>query len=182
VVNIPICKECGKEFTSLRAGTKYCSIECKKVIKRQQDKKWRDENKEHRRIFRKTHRPQINAYHKKYYHDNPWYRLAHNFRRRIQLTIKGQRKAAGSKELLGCTWDEFKKHIEKQWTPGMSWDNYGNKKLKNFWEIDHIKPCAVFDKTDPMWQFKCFHYTNQQPLWWIDNIKKGAKYEENNKK
>ena len=48
----------------------------------------------------------------------------------------------------------------------MSFENYGK------WHVDHIKPCAKFDFTKPEEQVKCFHYTNLQPLWAIDNIKK----------
>ena len=56
---------------------------------------------------------------------------------------------------------------------GMSWDNYGE------WEIDHIRPCASFDLTDVGEQLKCFHYTNLQPLWMIDNIIKKDKWDGN---
>lgn len=52
----------------------------------------------------------------------------------------------------------------------MSWDNFGE------WYIDHIKPCCSFDLTDIEQQKKCFHYTNLQPLWAIDNLKKSGKY------
>ena len=44
------------------------------------------------------------------------------------------------------------------------------------WHIDHIKPCASFDLTDPKQQQQCFHYSNLQPLWWYDNLSKGDKY------
>lgn len=74
-------------------------------------------------------------------------------------------------ELLGCTLEELYAHIEAQFLPGMSWGNYGH----DTWHIDHIKPCASFDLTDPEQQRVCFHYTNLQPLWAIDNIRKGAK-------
>lgn len=46
------------------------------------------------------------------------------------------------------------------------------------WHIDHIKPCASFDLTDPEEQKECFHYTNLQPLWAKDNLNKGAKYDD----
>ena len=52
----------------------------------------------------------------------------------------------------------------------MTQKNYGE------WHVDHIKPCASFDLTDPKQQEICFHYTNLQPLWAIDNIKKGSKF------
>jgi hypothetical protein len=53
----------------------------------------------------------------------------------------------------------------------MSWDNYGRKG----WHIDHIIPCDLFDLTDYKQQKQCFHYTNTQPLWWDDNLKKHTK-------
>lgn len=53
----------------------------------------------------------------------------------------------------------------------MSWENYGE------WHIDHIKPCSSFDLSDPKQQKECFNYTNLQPLWAIDNLKKSYKYE-----
>jgi len=54
----------------------------------------------------------------------------------------------------------------------MTRENHG----KNGWEIDHIKPCVSFDLSKPEEQKKCFHYTNLQPLWKEDNLKKGNKY------
>jgi hypothetical protein len=53
----------------------------------------------------------------------------------------------------------------------MTRENHG------LWHVDHIRPCASFDLTDPEQQAICFHYTNLQPLWAIDNIKKGARYD-----
>jgi hypothetical protein len=74
-------------------------------------------------------------------------------------------------ELLGATLTKVKNHIEKQFQEGMSWDNHS---LKG-WHIDHIKPCASFDLTDPKQQKECFHYTNLQPLWAEDNLRKSDK-------
>ena len=52
---------------------------------------------------------------------------------------------------------------------GMTWDNYGE------WHIDHIKPCSSFNMLIEEERKRCFHYTNLQPLWAIDNIKKSDK-------
>ncbi len=52
----------------------------------------------------------------------------------------------------------------------MNWDN------RRTWHIDHIRPCASFDLTDPEQQKVCFNFRNLQPLFAIDNLKKGAKF------
>ena len=69
------------------------------------------------------------------------------------------------------------KHIEQQFQPGMSWERHG-KDL----HIDHIKPCAAFDLTDPEQQKICFHFSNMRPLWAVDNLKKGAKFDQDQEK
>jgi hypothetical protein len=99
------------------------------------------------------------------------FRLSSNLRTRMTLAIKTQYgfKSGSSNELLGCSFEEVRQHLEEQFTEGMSWDNHG----KNGWHIDHIRPCASFDLNDPEQQKECFHYTNLQPLWAEDNLKKG---------
>jgi hypothetical protein len=53
----------------------------------------------------------------------------------------------------------------------MSWENYG----LYGWHIDHILPCSSFDLLKPEEQRKCFHWSNMQPLWARDNLRKSAK-------
>ena len=72
--------------------------------------------------------------------------------------------------LLGCSIEKAKQHIEQQFIKGMSWANYGK------WHIDHIRPCASFDLTNEEQQKQCFNYTNLQPLWATDNLKKSSIY------
>ena len=79
-------------------------------------------------------------------------------------------KSAKTHHLLGCTFEELKMHLESQFVNDMSWDNMGK------WHIDHIVPLAAFDLTKEENQKLAFHHTNLQPLWAIDNLKKGAKY------
>jgi hypothetical protein len=74
-------------------------------------------------------------------------------------------------ELVGCTIQELKLHIESQFKEDMTWDNHNAKG----WHIDHIKPCVSFDLSDPEQQRECFHFTNLQPLWWYENLSKGCK-------
>ena len=81
-------------------------------------------------------------------------------------------KASRTHDTIGCTVTELRQHLETQFIDGMTWQNYG----KHGWHVDHIRPCASFDLKDPEQQRQCFHYTNLQPLWAVDNIRKGAKW------
>lgn len=80
-------------------------------------------------------------------------------------------KSARTLELLGTTIADLRKWLQDQFQDGMNWSNMG----RFGWHIDHVRPCASFDLTDPEQQRACFHYTNLQPLWWRDNLSKGAK-------
>lgn len=95
-------------------------------------------------------------------------------RSRIYRVVKraGAIKSERTMELLGCSMEFFIDHLKSQFTEGMSLENHGE------WHIDHIRPCASFDLTDPEQQKQCFHYTNLQPLWAFENLSKGAKYEQ----
>lgn len=98
------------------------------------------------------------------------YRLYCQIRSRINGAIMRKTcKAGRTTQLIGCSIEELRSHIESQWKPGMSWENH---KRVGGWHIDHIVPCASFDLTDPEQQKKCFHYTNLQPLWELDNLRK----------
>lgn len=102
---------------------------------------------------------------------DPMFRVLSNLRTRIHtvLTAKHIVKEATTKKLTGCTLEYLKNYLEKKFKDGMSWDNYGQ------WHIDHIRPCASFNLLDPIEQKICFHYTNLQPLWAEDNLKKSNK-------
>jgi len=89
----------------------------------------------------------------------------------IALSRRNNSKTSYTFDLLGCSVDEFKNYMENLFAPGMTWDNHG----VYGWHIDHIIPCVAFDLTKEEDQRKCFHYTNMQPLWAKDNLKKGAK-------
>lgn len=98
-------------------------------------------------------------------------RIRSNLSRRINKALQGVCKSAGTISLIGCSVNEFKAHLESRFKPGMTWENYGP-----VWHVDHIKPCAKFDLKDLEQQRLCFHWSNQQPLFAVENIKKGDKY------
>ena len=97
------------------------------------------------------------------------YRLSWLLRSRVMIAIKSNLmdKAFKTMELLGCSIQEARQHIEKQFTNGMSWDNHG------IWEIDHIIPISSFDLSKPEEQKKAFNYKNLQPLMKQENRSKG---------
>lgn len=99
--------------------------------------------------------------------DNYW--LSKKLRSRIYYVLKGLKKSAPTLELLGCSLEQFRAHLESQFKDGMTWDNYGSH-----WHIDHILSCAGYDLSKPEQQRECFHYTNMQPLLAHDNRVKWA--------
>jgi len=64
---------------------------------------------------------------------------------------------------------EFVAHIERQFVSQMSWDNYG------LWHLDHIRPLASFDLSDRDQFLEAAHFSNYQPLWAGDNLRKGSR-------
>lgn len=97
------------------------------------------------------------------------YKIANRIRHRLYVAVKN--KTIGTFDLLGCSTIQLMDHLESRFQVGMSWDNYGE------WHIDHIKPLAAFNLTDMAELSKAAHYTNLQPLWASDNIKKRDTYE-----
>lgn len=133
---------------------------------RERSKRYRENNKDKVRGYK-------NKSIKKRRSQDPVFCLVESVRQRI---IKEISKAgvAGRKqtiELLGCTREELVFHIESQFANGMSWSNRG----RYGWHIDHIIPLSKFDLSDPEQQAIAFHYTNLQPLWAADNLRKSNK-------
>jgi transposase-like protein len=123
-----------------------------------------------------THKSQLREYMREYEMErkkiDPQYKLGFTLRHRVRTALKqcGLKKDKKIKELTGCSINHLKTHLESQFQEGMNWDNHGK------WHIDHIRPCSSFNLLDPKEQQKCFHYTNLQPLWATDNLKKRNKY------
>jgi hypothetical protein len=147
-----------KEYTFVREGLS------------EEEKKSYIEKSEKKKI---QNRPKKTAYVLNRLKKDPNFKILTMLRKRICNVLKSKKnkKCFKSVELLGCSIEHCKKHLESKFKEGMKWENHGKKG----WHIDHIIPCVSFDLTDPEQQKKCFHYTNLQPLWWQENLAKGSK-------
>lgn len=105
------------------------------------------------------------------------FRLRELVRSRIQSGLKKQitkaKKSMSSIKYLGCTYAKYINYLESKFTKEMNWENMGGN---NGWQIDHIKPLTTFNLNTVEQQLIAFNYKNTQPLWKIDNLKKGANY------
>lgn len=125
-----------------------------------------------------TIRENQKQYEREKYASDIEFRLRKNLRSSLRTRIKrilgnkGLKKVSSIKD-LGCSLSYLKTYLESKWQPGMSWDNYGKGHGK--WNIDHIKALANFTLIDLDQQREAVHYTNLQPLWELDNIRKGNK-------
>ena len=139
--------------------------------------RWYAENKE---LAAETQRrwvaaniEKVREYHRGYCRDrrkaDPKFAMRLRVRDRITTALKrrGYDKGSPTADMIGCDWDVFSKYIESQFVDGMGWHN------RNEWHLDHIVPLASSSTVSEM--EKLCHYTNLQPLWATDNMRKGAK-------
>ena len=158
---------------------------------KQYNKQYYEEHKEkiqeYQKQWREDHRKEINQYSREYRKEYEKNRLETDPKFKLRKTIsnsvrKGLKKRLSSKkgkatfDFLPYTINELKQHLEKQFEPWMNWNNWGSG--KGCWQIDHIKPDAVFNYRDVVdKEFKdCWALTNLQPFDAIENIKKGASF------
>lgn len=141
------------------------------------------------RIYRKAHAEEIAAgkrtwhqTHHKYYNEyarlrrqnDPKLRIAQTVSRSIAHSLRGRKAGRHWETLVGYTLDDLMRHLESQFLLGMTWERYGE------FHIDHIRPIASFNFTSPDdLEFRqCWALSNLQPLWAEDNMRKGAKWQE----
>lgn len=102
--------------------------------------------------------------------NNPIARMANSMRRSIRRYLDaGQKGEMSSFEIIGCSKDDLRKHLESKFRDGMTWQNYGKH-----WHIDHIVPLISAKSSDEI--KRLCHWTNLQPLTAFENISKGSKW------
>lgn len=165
-----VCKLCnnirGKNYVKNNSekekirGKKWTKNNPEKV--REKEKRYLKKNQEKRLRWRKEYERKRKK--------NIAYRLKSNYSSLLSTVFKykGVKKPKKTLLLLGCDIDFFFKYIENKFIDGMTFENYGK------WHLDHIIPISsAGDDLEKL--IKLCHYTNLQPLWAIDNIRKGNK-------
>jgi hypothetical protein len=101
---------------------------------------------------------------------DPLFKMRLNIRTRIYVVFKrnGMVKTKKTFDILGCDFQVAREWLESQFSEGMTWDNIGQ------WHIDHKKPLALAQTEAEL--IELCHYKNLQPLWALDNLKKGIKH------
>lgn len=166
-----VCTKCGEEkevkffHKHSRSTTGYkCACKACRMLETHKYNK-REETRERARTRRKQ---------------DPVWKLRKNVSIAIvnSLRKRGGQKEASCFQYLGYSVQDLREHLEKQFEPWMSWDNWGpaGSEIRT-WNIDHIYPQSLlpYDSLGhPNFQ-KCWDLRNLQPLCTIENIKKSNK-------
>ena len=172
------CLVCKINFKKKCQNQKYCSIKCQRIsLEKQYNEderleKWRKMTYIKRKGDGERYKEYVDKQTKytttKRREDHVW-NLIHRLRIRTGQIFKAKnwKKQNKTYELLGCTGDTLKSHLESLFVEGMAWENKGD------WHIDHIIPLSSAKTEDEL--FKLCHYKNLQPLWAEDNLKKSNK-------
>lgn len=101
--------------------------------------------------------------------EDPYYKVVRNLRNRLYYALinPNWKKNTHFSQYIGCDRETLMNHLSSKFKDNMSFENYGE------WHIDHIIPLSSAKSEEEL--YRLCHYTNLQPLWGIDNIKKGNK-------
>src|SRR5438552_5765959 len=126
--------------------------------------------------YRKKNRDKISAYQVRWITEkrrtDPHFKMIQDLRLRAHAALRGQLKQSSTTALLGCDKNTALQFIEAQFQPGMTWNNRGRR--PGCWVIDHRIPIAAHDLSTLEGRTAAFHYTNLQPLWFEENLKKSS--------
>lgn len=159
----PDCKKCIKEYELSRRNNNPSMM-------KEKLQKFYQENPHKRKEYRKNYLKRKHQQRKERRNSDPIFNLTNRMRSRIHKYLKSMNIEKKNKtfEILGCTPEFFKNYIENQFREGMSWELFGE-----FIHIDHIIPLSIAKNEEDL--YKLCHYTNLQPLWAFENIKKSNK-------
>lgn len=166
------------EYTKSKPTSDGLCDKCKPCLK-----KYRHERIDKDKEYRKNNREKVNLWRRNKYKNSKerqtdvfiQRRIKENLARRLRFVLKGVQKSERTCELIGCSPEELKKHIECTFSERMSWENYGE------WHIDHVIPCAAFDQTIEVQRKACWNFRNLRALWGPENLKKSSLFNKEEK-
>lgn len=132
-------------------------------------KNWLDKNPEKRKEYRENYKPRKHERRKERRDNDPVFNLTNRMRSRLRKYLNSYNITKKNKtfDIVGCTPEFLKEHLESQFKNGISWEN------RSEWHIDHIIPLSSAKTEEEL--YSLCHYTNLQPLWAEENIKKSNK-------
>ncbi len=133
--------------------------------------KYNEQNKRSYRKHRTARVQAVSRYVRQKLKTDRKFKLTKIVRDRFKKALRNKYKGGSAIKNLGCSIDFLVKYLEERFAPGMSWNNYG----RFGWHIDHIRPLSAFDLSDPAQVAQACHYSNLQPLWASDNLRKSNK-------
>lgn len=196
-----LCQKCYRRNLSRKHYRSNPEVRQKSKLRSRQQgysKQWAKRNpdkvRKYNRNFKNKHKDDkyyysteyARKYRKARYAEDIDFRIRSLLRSRLNGVINRlfEKKSGSAVRSLGCTLIQFRAHLKSQFYKHpkkgviMSWDNYGKSSGKPYWEIDHIIPLSRVDLENPNTLEQVCHYTNLQPLWKIDNVRKANKLPE----
>jgi hypothetical protein len=172
----PICKLCNNKkaneyklnnIEAYKITHKINNERYRKANKEKIDlsnKQYRENNKDVRKLSREKYKTKRNENHKSKIKTDPLYRLKCNIRGLIKKNFLNIKKSKKTEEILGCSFEQFKEHLESKFESWMNWDNRGlyNGTEGYGWDIDHIIPSSSAITEDDV--IRLNHFSNLQPL------------------
>ncbi len=159
------CKICAYSLTKI-SKKKYDYSEKEKEYYIKNKEYYQTKNKEYRLKNKEKENKRKNEYVKKRCAVDAVYRMKIRCRKIFSNAFKnkGYMKNSRTHDILGCSFEEFKQHIESLWESWMNWDNYGlyNGTPNYGWDIDHVIPSSSATTEDDV--IKLNHFSNLQPL------------------
>jgi len=140
-----------------------------KICIRARQRKWARNNKETKSKHRQRYKNRQNELERQRAASDPIFAMQRRLRARVRAVFRDKNISENNAQLLGCSYESFLRHIERQFLKGMSWDN------KNEWHLDHITPISSAKNEKEL--LGLFHYTNIRPIWASDNLSKNKKIE-----
>lgn len=146
---------------------RYLELRRRQEHRQYEKRKTSAARRDYERAWRRAHAGERNERRRLRSRADPQFRMADRLRSRLYGALRGRRKTGSAVALLGCSLADAVAHLGRQFRPGMTWENHGP-----VWHVDHIRPLAGFDLTDPGQLAQACHFTNLQPLWAAENIAK----------